>query len=149
MPLTHHLVALWFADIAGYSDRAAEDERGALQLIEILQTLSRDTVRRYEGRVVNSWATRVRRDDLLTLQVDGTEASAVAGLHRCFVQRTKETPSIAHFNIAKDLGVDLIESPDGLQVLEVNHTVEFQGLQSAHANLDLADAIVCHALDAA
>jgi adenylate cyclase len=51
-PLTHHLVALWFADLAGYSDRAAEDERGALQLIEILQTLSRDTVRRYEGRVV-------------------------------------------------------------------------------------------------
>jgi TolB-like protein/class 3 adenylate cyclase len=51
-PLTHHLVALWFADIAGYSDRAAEDERSALQLIEILQSLSRDTVRRYEGRVV-------------------------------------------------------------------------------------------------
>ena len=51
-PLTHHLVALWFADIAGYSDRAAEDERGALQLIEILQTLSRDTVGRHEGRVV-------------------------------------------------------------------------------------------------
>jgi adenylate cyclase len=51
-PLTHHLVALWFADIAGYSDRAAEDERSALHLIEILQSLSRDTVRRYEGRVV-------------------------------------------------------------------------------------------------
>src|SRR5439155_4503043 len=51
-PLTHHLVALWFADVAGYSDRAAEDERSALQLIEILQSLSRDTVRRYEGRVV-------------------------------------------------------------------------------------------------
>jgi len=51
-PLTHHLVALWFADIAGYSDLAAEDERSALQLIEILQSLSGDTVRRYEGRVV-------------------------------------------------------------------------------------------------
>jgi adenylate cyclase len=50
--LTHHLVALWFADIAGYSDRAAEDEGSALQLIEILQSLSRDTVRRYQGRVV-------------------------------------------------------------------------------------------------
>jgi adenylate cyclase len=50
--LTHHLVALWFADIAGYSDLAAEDERSALQLIETLQSLSRDTVRRYEGRVV-------------------------------------------------------------------------------------------------
>src|SRR5437870_13010974 len=52
MPLTHHLVALWFADIAGYSERAAENERGALQLIEILQALSHDIVRRYEGRVV-------------------------------------------------------------------------------------------------
>jgi len=28
----------------------------------------------------SSWAVRVRRDDLLTLQVDGTEGSAVAGL---------------------------------------------------------------------
>jgi adenylate cyclase len=52
IPLTHHLVALWFADVAGYSDRAVEDEGSALQLIEILQSLSRDTVRRYEGRVV-------------------------------------------------------------------------------------------------
>jgi adenylate cyclase len=51
-PLTHHLVALWFADIVGYSERAAEDERGALQLIEILQALSHDTVQRYKGRVV-------------------------------------------------------------------------------------------------
>ncbi|MGB9476482.1 MAG: adenylate/guanylate cyclase domain-containing protein, partial [Candidatus Udaeobacter sp.] len=50
--LTHRLVALWFADIAGYSDCAAEDEHGALQLIELLQTLSRETVRRYDGRVV-------------------------------------------------------------------------------------------------
>lgn len=47
------------------------------------------------------------------------------------------------------LGVDLVEAPDGLQVLEVNHTVEFQGLQSAHEGVDVADAIVSHALDAA
>jgi tetratricopeptide (TPR) repeat protein len=46
------LVALWFADIAGYSARAAEDESCALQLIEILQALSRQIVRRYNGRVV-------------------------------------------------------------------------------------------------
>jgi adenylate cyclase len=50
--LPHHLVALWFADIAGYSERAAQDERGALQLIEILQALSRSTVHGHEGRVV-------------------------------------------------------------------------------------------------
>ena len=38
------------------------------------------------GTILSSWATRVRRDDLLTLQVDGTAGSAVAGLHRCHVQ---------------------------------------------------------------
>src|SRR5262249_2935348 len=48
----HHLVALWFADIAGYSERAAQDERGALQLIELLQGLSRSIVESHEGRVV-------------------------------------------------------------------------------------------------
>ena len=50
--LPHHLVALWFADIVDYSARAAEDEKGALQLVEILQALSRSTVQPYEGRVV-------------------------------------------------------------------------------------------------
>src|SRR6059036_1490764 len=50
--LPHRLAAVWFADVAGYSARAAEDESGALHLIEILQTLSRETVRRYEGRIV-------------------------------------------------------------------------------------------------
>jgi adenylate cyclase len=46
------LVALWFADIAGYSARAAEDEKSALRLIEILQSLSGETVRRHKGRLV-------------------------------------------------------------------------------------------------
>lgn len=40
----------------------------------------------------NSWATRVRRDDLLTLQVDGTMGSAVAGLRGCRVQSLAATP---------------------------------------------------------
>jgi predicted dehydrogenase len=40
----------------------------------------------------SSWAVRVRRDDLLTLQVDGTQGSAVAGLRACRVQSYAETP---------------------------------------------------------
>ena len=40
----------------------------------------------------SSWAVRVRRDDLLTLQVDGTRGSAVAGLRRCYAQSREETP---------------------------------------------------------
>jgi len=40
----------------------------------------------------SSWAVRVRRDDLLTLQVDGTRGSAVAGLRRCLIQPYEKTP---------------------------------------------------------
>ena len=58
------------------------------------------------GSILSSWATRVRRDDLLTLQVDGTEGSAIAGLHRCRVQSATNTPTIAHFSVMKDIGAD-------------------------------------------
>lgn len=39
-----------------------------------------------------SWATRVRRDDLVTFHVDGTEGSAVAGLQECRAQSRVATP---------------------------------------------------------
>jgi predicted dehydrogenase len=49
-----------------------------------------------EGGVIahmnSSWCVRVRRDDLLTLQVDGTHGSAVAGLQKCYVQPRVATP---------------------------------------------------------
>jgi predicted dehydrogenase len=40
----------------------------------------------------SSWCVRVRRDDLLTLQVDGTKGSAVAGLRNCWTQHDANTP---------------------------------------------------------
>jgi predicted dehydrogenase len=40
----------------------------------------------------SSWTVRVRRDDLLTLQVDGTNGSAVAGLRDCVAQHHGATP---------------------------------------------------------
>jgi len=58
------------------------------------------------GSIVCSWATRVRRDDLLTLQIDGTGGSAIAGLHRCWMQAKADTPAIQHFNPDRDLSVD-------------------------------------------
>jgi predicted dehydrogenase len=48
-----------------------------------------------DGLVVrfnSSWCTRVRRDDLLTIQVDGTQGSAVAGLRECWTQSLADTP---------------------------------------------------------
>jgi predicted dehydrogenase len=40
----------------------------------------------------SSWTVRVRRDDLLTIQVDGTKGSAVAGLRECYIQHYGNTP---------------------------------------------------------
>lgn len=49
-----------------------------------------------EGGIIahfnSSWVTRVRRDDLLTIQVDGTKGSAVAGLRDCWTQHYGNTP---------------------------------------------------------
>lgn len=49
-----------------------------------------------EGGVIaqfnSSWTTRVRRDDLLTLHVDGTKGSAVVGLRDCWTQDYPNTP---------------------------------------------------------
>jgi predicted dehydrogenase len=40
----------------------------------------------------SSWCVRVRRDDLLTIQVDGTKGTAVAGLRDCWIQPYGATP---------------------------------------------------------
>jgi predicted dehydrogenase len=49
-----------------------------------------------EGDIIahfnSSWCTRVRRDDLLTIHVDGTRGSAVAGLRECWIQPYGATP---------------------------------------------------------
>lgn len=49
-----------------------------------------------EGGIIvqanSSWTVRVNRDDLLTIQVDGTEGSAVAGLRDCKTQHRANTP---------------------------------------------------------
>ncbi|MCE1197613.1 MAG: Gfo/Idh/MocA family oxidoreductase [Marinilabiliales bacterium] len=49
-----------------------------------------------EGGIIahfnSSWTVRVRRDDLLTIQVDGTKGSAVAGLRECYPQAYGNTP---------------------------------------------------------
>jgi len=44
------------------------------------------------AHINSSWATRVKRDDLVTFHADGTHGSAVAGLTRCFTQARVNTP---------------------------------------------------------
>jgi predicted dehydrogenase len=84
------------------------DEEGARYAVEVEDSAA--TLVELEsgafGTIFSSWATRVRRDDLFTLQLDGINGSAVAGLHRCHIQTSAHTPSIAHFNVMKDIGAD-------------------------------------------
>jgi predicted dehydrogenase len=44
------------------------------------------------AQIGSSWVNRVKRDDLLQIQVDGSLGSAMCGLHRCFVQPLVATP---------------------------------------------------------
>jgi predicted dehydrogenase len=49
-----------------------------------------------EGGVIahfnSSWCVRVRRDDLFTMQVDGSKGSAIVGLRDCWIQPYGATP---------------------------------------------------------
>ena len=64
-----------------------------------------------EGGIIahfnSSWTVRVRRDDLLTLQVDGTKGSAVAGLRECYIQHYGNTPNLFGILILHNLLISL------------------------------------------
>jgi predicted dehydrogenase len=67
------------------------------------------------AQVASSWSTRVRRDDMLTLQVDGTGGSAVATLHRCYIQPDVATPKPVWdvaARVDRDFSADWQEVPD-------------------------------------
>jgi len=84
------------------------DEKGESYKVDVEDTAQ--TIVELEsgayGTILSSWATRVRRDDLLTFQVDGSKGSALAGLHRCWTQTSKQALDTAHFNVANDIGAD-------------------------------------------
>jgi predicted dehydrogenase len=67
------------------------------------------------AQVTTSWATRVKRDDLIQIQIDGTLGSALAGGHRCFVQPLAATPK-AEWNVevpqSTDFDAQWQEVPD-------------------------------------
>lgn len=44
------------------------------------------------GEVFSSWATRIRRDDMLVITAEGTLGSAACTLHQCWTQSLANTP---------------------------------------------------------
>ena len=95
------------------------DEQGRLYAVDVEDTshallqLSGGAV----GVITSSWATRLRRDDTMVVQIDGTLGSAVAGRFRCFTQAAVNTPE-AFFGAAQPGAMDLTaqwqEVPDTL-----------------------------------
>jgi predicted dehydrogenase len=67
------------------------------------------------AQVTTSWASRVKRDDLIQIHIDGTLGSAVAGGHKCYVQSLAATPRPA-WNVevpqAMDFDTQWQEVPD-------------------------------------
>ena len=86
------------------------DERGQTYAVDVEDTslallqLAGGAV----GVITNSWATRIRRDDTMVVQIDGTLGSAVAGRFRCFTQAAVNTPE-AFFGAARPGGMDFPE----------------------------------------
>src|SRR5437667_2035374 len=86
-PFSHRLAAVWFADVAGYSARAAKDECGALQLVQLLQALSRETVRRYVERIVKFVGDAV----LAEFPSTALAVQAAAALSRAYLEQSGAT----------------------------------------------------------
>ena len=120
--LTHHLVALWFADIAGYSDRAGEDERAALQLIELLQTLSRETIGRYNGRVVKFMG------DAVLAEFPSIELAvrAAAALSRQYAEQSAGTGRMHNLRIGVHIADVAVDSDGDLYGDGVNAAARVQ-----------------------
>jgi class 3 adenylate cyclase/TolB-like protein len=64
------LVAVWFADIVGYSHLSSENEDRALELIDVFQRETRANVESYGGRIVKFVA------DAALAEFSGTDAAA-------------------------------------------------------------------------
>ena len=66
----------------------------------------------------SSWSTRVRKDDLLCFQVDGTKGSAVVGLQKCLIQPAASTPKPVwnpDAEVATDYYADWTTVPDTME----------------------------------
>ena len=57
MSLSHHLAAVWFADVVGYTRLSEENEGEAVRLVHRFQRVAREVVARHGGGWSSSWAT--------------------------------------------------------------------------------------------
>src|SRR6266581_3551512 len=119
---SHRLAAVWFADVVGYSARAAEDESGALRLVEILQALSRETVRRYEGRIVKFIGDAV----LAEFPSTALAVQAGAALSNAYLERSAATGHSHRLTVGVHVGDIAVSSEGDLYGDTVNAAARIQ-----------------------
>src|SRR5215510_5755404 len=102
------LVALWFADIAGYSEHAAKDEGGALRLVQSLQELASGTIPQYRGRVVKFVGDAV----LAQFPSADLAVRAAIELSNGYLQRSEAIGRAEHLRIGVHLA-DVAVAADG------------------------------------
>ncbi len=73
----------------------------------------------------SSWNVRVRRDDLFTMQVDGTLGSAVVGLRKCWFQSLEETPR-PMWNPDMDSPIDYFDGWEEIESSECENAFKIQ-----------------------
>src|SRR5262245_2500855 len=102
------LVALWFADIAGYSEHAAKDESGALRLVETLQELALEIVPQSKGRIAKFLG------DAVLAQFPSAELAVRAAitLSNGYAQRSNALGCTKHLRIGVHLA-DVAVAADG------------------------------------
>lgn len=106
--MERNLVALWFADIAAYSTHAAEDETGALRLVQLLQELARQTIPQHRGRIVKFFG------DAVLAQFPSAELAvrAAAKLNDEYNRRSAASGQARHLRIGVHLA-DVAVAADG------------------------------------
>src|SRR5215475_6234227 len=121
--MERNLVALWFADIAGYSEHAARDESGALHLVQILQELASETVPQLRGRVVKFVG------DAVLAQFPSAELAvrAAIALSNGYLQRSEAISPIGHLRIGVHLADVAVAADGDLYGDGVNTAARIQG----------------------
>jgi adenylate cyclase len=106
---SHHLAAVWFADIAGYTRLSSENEQAALALVRALQDAARRVVPQHDGRIVKFIGDAVLAEFPSTHAAVG---AAAALRDACAVSPGTGGPSGPELRIGVHVG-DVVAAPDG------------------------------------
>jgi len=106
----HRLAAVWFADIVDYSRLSAVDEAEAIRLVEVFQSVVKESVEKHGGRVVKFLG------DGVLAEFPSTQSAVRAGidLQKEYTKRTAESPPGDGHSLRVGIHVgDVAQMPDG------------------------------------